>query len=152
VTPQNPNQNNGQQPQPDSSNSGSPVISQDLLEQIGDSLTLDSGTDQTGLININTASLDVLICLPGVERSLAQAIINYRNSSGYFDNAAGLLKVDGMTRDIFKQVVPLVTARSETYRIIAEGKITSSGATQRIESIVHIGRNDIETLGYREDL
>jgi len=65
---------------------------------------------------------------------------------------AGLLKVDGMTRDIFKQVVPLVTARSETFRIICEGKINSSGASQRIEEIVHIGRSDIETLAYREDL
>ena len=111
-----------------------------------------SGTDLPGLINVNTASLDVLTCLPGVERPLAQAIINYRKSTGYFDNVAGLLKVDGMTRAIFKQVAPLVTARSETYRIIAEGKITSSGARQRVEAIVHVGRNDIETLGYREDL
>jgi competence ComEA-like helix-hairpin-helix protein len=132
--------------------SGSPVISQDLLEQIADDLTLGGGTDLAGLININTASLDVLICLPGVERPLAQAIINYRKSSGYFDNVAGLLKVDGMTRAIFKQVAPLITARSETYRIICEGKINSSGARQRMEAIVHIGGNDIETLGYRDDL
>jgi competence ComEA-like helix-hairpin-helix protein len=167
VTPQNQNQGgngnggdgsnpqlNGNQPngQNGSGNSGAPVISQELLEQIADDLTLASGTDLAGLININTASLDVLICLPGVDRALAQAIINYRKSTGYFDNVAGLLKVDGMTRAIFKQVVPLVTARSETYRIICEGKINSSGARQRIEAIVHIGRSDIETLAYREDL
>jgi competence ComEA-like helix-hairpin-helix protein len=162
VTPQNQNQGgangnqqaNANQPgnQGGSGNSGSPVISQELLEQIADGLTLASATDLPGLININTASLDVLICLPGVEASLAQAIINYRKSTGYFDNVAGLLKVDGMTRDIFKQVVPLVTARSETFRIICEGKINSSGASQRIEEIVHIGRSDIETLAYREDL
>lgn len=134
-----------------SGNSGAAVISQELLEQIADDLTL-AGGDQSGLININTAGLDVLICLPGVEQPLAQAIINYRTSTGYFDNVAGLLKVDGMTRAIFKQVVPLVTARSETYRIVGEGKINSSGARQRIEAIVHIGRSDIETLAYREDL
>jgi DNA uptake protein ComE-like DNA-binding protein len=135
-----------------SGNSGSPVISQELLEQIADDVTVADQTDQTGLININTAGVDVLICLPGVERPLAQAILNFRKSSGYFDNVAGLLKVDGMTRAIFKQVAPLVTARSETWRIICEGKVTSSGARQRIEAIVHIGRSDIETLGYREDL
>ena len=135
-----------------SGNSGSPVISQELLEQIADDLTLAGGTDLTGLININTAGVQVLTCLPGVNQPLAQAIIDYRKSNGYFDNAAGLLKVDGMTRAIFKQVVPLVTARSETYRIICEGKINSSGVRQRIEAIVHIDRNDITTLGYREDL
>jgi hypothetical protein len=60
--------------------------------------------------------------------------------------------VDGMSRAIFKQVLPLITVRSETYRITCEGKINSSGVRQRIEEIVHIGRMDIETLGYREDL
>jgi DNA uptake protein ComE-like DNA-binding protein len=144
----------GNQPggQNGSGNSGPPVISQELLEQIADDLTLADGTDLTGLINLNTASLDVLLCLPGVERPLAQAILNFRASTGYFDNVAGLLKVDGMTRAIFKQVVPLVSVRSETYRIVGEGKINSTGAIQRIEAIVHIGRSDIETLAYREDL
>ena len=135
-----------------SGNSGSPVISQELFEQIADDLTLASGTDLPGLININTARLEVLMCLPGVDQSLAQAIINYRKSTGCFDNVAGLLKVDGITRAIFKQVVPLVTARSETFRIVCEGKVNSTGARQRIEAIVHIGRSDIETLAYREDL
>jgi competence ComEA-like helix-hairpin-helix protein len=160
VTAQNQNQGGGRNPRGGGNQtggqggSGQPVISQELLEQIADDLTLASG-DQSGLININTASLDVLICLPGVERPLAQAMINYRKSTGYFNNVAELLKVDGMTRAIFKQLVaadPLVTARSETYRITCEGKINSSGARQRIEEIVHIGRSDIETLAYREDL
>jgi competence ComEA-like helix-hairpin-helix protein len=144
----------GNQPrgQGGSGNSGQPVISQELLEQIADDLTLASQTDLPGLININTARLEVLMCLPGVDQPLAQAIINYRKSTGYFDNVAALLKVDGMTRAIFKQAVPLVTARSETFRIVCEGKINSTGARQRIEAIVHIGRNDMETLAYREDL
>ena len=105
-----------------------------------------------GLININSASLAVLECLPGMTPDLAQAIINARESGGYFANVAGLLKVEGMTRDIFKQLLPLITVRSETYRIIAEGKIDSTGTSQRVEEIVHIGRRDIETLAYREDL
>jgi competence ComEA-like helix-hairpin-helix protein len=104
-----------------------------------------------GAININTASLSVLICLPGVDRQLAQAIISYRQSNGFLPNTAWLLKVPGMTRDIFKQVAPLVSARSETFRILSEGKVKSSGARQRIQEIVHVGLNDLTTLSYRED-
>jgi competence ComEA-like helix-hairpin-helix protein len=143
---------NPQGRQNDSGNSGATVISQDLLEQIADEVTIEGQTDLPGMININTASLKVLTCLPGVDQRLAQAIINYRSSTGYFANVAGLLKVDGMTRAIFKQIAPLVTTRSETFRIMAEGKINSSGVSQRMEVIVHIGRSDIETLAYREDL
>jgi hypothetical protein len=56
-----------------------------------------------------------------------------------------------MTRDIFKQIAPLITARSETYRLLCEGKITSTGARQRIQAIVHVGLNSQQILSWRED-
>lgn len=133
------------------SNSGAKVITQDDLIQFADEITTSDDKGLNGLININTAGLNVLMCLPGVDRQLAQAIISYRQSSGYFSNTAELLKVGGMTPEMFKQVVPLVTARSETFRILCEGKVTSTGARQRIQEIVHVGLNEITTLGYRED-
>jgi hypothetical protein len=61
------------------------------------------------------------------------------------------LKVPDLTRDIFKQIAPLVTARSETFRILSEGKISSTGARQRIQAIVHVGLQDQRTLSWRED-
>jgi competence ComEA-like helix-hairpin-helix protein len=134
-----------------SSGSGNKAIKQDDFLQFADNVTTVDGDDLSGLININTAGLDVLVCLPGVDRQLAQAIISYRQSSGYFPNTGELLKVGGMTTDIFKQVAPLVTARSETFRILSEGKVTSTGARQRIQEVVHVGLNEVTTLGYRED-
>lgn len=133
------------------SSSGPSVISEDLFIQMGDDVTTDSRQNLTGLININTAGADVLACLPGVDRELASAIIGYRRSSGFFPNVAYLLEVPGMTRDIFKQIVQLVTARSETYRILCEGRVASTGARQRIQVIVHIGLKDATLLSYRED-
>jgi competence ComEA-like helix-hairpin-helix protein len=134
-----------------SGGSGSKVISQDLLLEFADDITVVDGKDLPGMININTAGLDVLRCLPGVDRQLAQAIISYRQSSGSFANIAELLKVGGMSLEIFKQVAPLVSARSEAFRILSEGKVTSTGARQRIQEIVHVGLNDLSTLEYRED-
>jgi DNA uptake protein ComE-like DNA-binding protein len=130
-----------------------PVIDDELLMQIADGVsTTDADADSTGLININTAGLQVLSCLPGVDSVLAQSIISLRQSSGYFANIAGLLRVSGMTHDIFKQIAPLITARSETFRISSEGRVNSSGARQRIQAIVHIGSHEAMTLAYREDL
>jgi type II secretory pathway component PulK len=86
-----------------------------------------------------------------VDRPLAQAIINYRSSSGFLPNAAWLLKVPGMTQELFKQLAPLVTTRSETFRILCEGRIHSSGVHQRIQAIVHVGLDGIKTLSWRED-
>jgi competence ComEA-like helix-hairpin-helix protein len=126
-------------------------VSEELLMEIADDLTVQTESNLAGVVNINTASLEVLACLPGVSRELARAIISYRTSSGFFPNTACLLRVPGMTRDVFQQVAARVSVRSETFRILSEGKVTSSGARQRIQEIVHVGLNDLSTLSYRED-
>jgi DNA uptake protein ComE-like DNA-binding protein len=131
--------------------SGAHVIDENLLMQIADDVTATDDKTLAGAININTAGLDVLVCLPGIDRNLAQRIISYRQSSGFFANPAELLKVDGMTRDIFNQVVPLVTARSETFRILAEGRVKSTGVRQRIQVIARVNLDGVKTLSYRED-
>ncbi len=132
-------------------NNGPKVISQDLFLDIADDVTVDNAQDQQGLVNVNTASLEVLICLPGITRELAQALISHRQSDGYFANIGRLLKVPGMTQEIFKQLAPRITARSETFRILSEGKITGSGVQRRIQVVVHLGSRDIDTLSWRED-
>jgi competence ComEA-like helix-hairpin-helix protein len=149
---QNTSNSSTSNPGPANSGSGQKVIDQDLLIDIADAVsTTDSGQDLSGIININTASLNVLTCLPGVDRQLAQAIISYRQSSGFFANTAELLRVEGITLTLFKQIAPLISARSETYRILSEGEVKSTHARQRIQAIVHIGLSAVSTLSYRED-
>ncbi len=131
--------------------SGNHVVSENLFMDIADEVTTATDQSLTGAININTAGLDVLVCLPGVTRELAQAIISQRQSNGFFANPGELLKVPDLTRDLLKQIAPFVTARSETFRILSEGKISSTGARQRIQAIVHIGLNNQTTLSWRED-
>ncbi len=134
-----------------SDQSGNHVVNENLFVDIADDITTATSQSLSGAININTAGLDVLVCLPGMTRELAQAVISHRQSAGFFANTGELLKVPGLTSDIFKQIAPLVTARSETYRILSEGKISSTGARQRILAIVHIGLDDQKTLSWRED-
>jgi general secretion pathway protein K len=151
VTPAQNQNRGGAQSSGTSGQSGNSVVDENLFMDIADDITTDTGQSLTGAININTASLDVLVCLPGMTRELAQAVISLRQSNGFFANTGELLKVPGLTRDIFKQIAPLVTARSETFRILSEGKINSTGARQRIQAIVHVGLDDINTLSWRED-
>jgi DNA uptake protein ComE-like DNA-binding protein len=140
---------NSQMPQPPP---GPKVISEDQLMDIADDLTTIEAREQHGAININSASPEVLACLPGITPELAQAIISYRKSIGFLPNIAWLLKVPGLNRQMFKQVAPRVSARSETFRILSEGQVTSTGARKRLQVIVHLGATEIETLSYREDL
>jgi DNA uptake protein ComE-like DNA-binding protein len=138
-------QNQGQQ-------AGPKVINEDLFLEIADDVCVDSAKQQPGPVNINTANAQVLTCLPGMTPEVAQALVSYRRSIGFFPNVAWLLKTPGMTRDIFKQMVGRVTARSDTFRIISEGKVASSGARQRIMAVVQISKDELQTLSWREDL
>lgn len=143
------------QPQPAPSQqtpTGPTLINEQLLMDIADRLTVGSTRAQAGAVNINTAPPEVLACLPRMNRQIAEAIIRYRSSSGYFPNIAWLLKVDGIDREVFKALAPRVTARSETFRILSEGEINSSGARKRIQTIVRVSSSGVETISYREDL
>jgi len=44
-----------------------------------------------------------------------------------------------------------VTTRSETFRILSEGRIKSTGTSQRIQVTVRVSQSDVTTLSYRED-
>jgi DNA uptake protein ComE-like DNA-binding protein len=155
----NPNQNRPQgNPPPGQNNdpaanddSGPRVIDENLLLDIADDVTTASEQDQDGLINVNTASQEVLACLPGMDRDLARAITSHRQSGGFFQNIAGLLKVPGMSPRLLKQLAPVICTRSETFRILGEGRVPSSGTHLRVQVVVRVGLNSITTLSYRED-
>jgi type II secretory pathway component PulK len=51
------------------------------FEQIGDQLTTGDEESQSGLVNVNTASREVLLCLPGLEEQDVDALISYRESN-----------------------------------------------------------------------
>jgi competence ComEA-like helix-hairpin-helix protein len=131
---------------------GPKLISQELFEDICDYVTVDNSSTIKSVININTASVDVLSCMNGITREIAQNIVNHRKSAGYFASIAGLLKVDGMTREIFKEIAPRITARSENFRIVSEGRVTSTGARERMEVVVKLSGKNMDTLYYRENL
>jgi len=136
---------------PNNAPAGPTLIDEQLLKEIADHLTVEDRPQIEGPVNVNTAGVEVLMCLPGVDRPLAQAIVAQRQSNGAFPNVAALLEVPGMTRDLFKQLAPLIAVRSETFRIVSEGRAGSRGTRQRLEVVVRIGRNTVSTLAYRED-
>jgi general secretion pathway protein K len=131
---------------------GPKLISEDLFEDIIDNLTIDDAAQQKGLININTASLIVLRCLNGMTDELAQAVINYRSSAGFFASIGGLLKVPGFNRDLLRQIAPRLTTRSETFHIVSEGRVESTGARERIEAVIRFAGSTVDTIYYRENL
>ena len=141
----------GRAPASNNQSGGPKVIDETLFKEIADHLTTEDRGSMPGMINVNTAGVDVLMCLPGVTRPLAQAIVAHRRANGFFSNVGALLDVPGMNRDLLKGLAPMVAVRSETFRILSEGRVGGRGSRQRIEVVVHVGRSSVTTLAYRED-
>ncbi len=68
-----------------------------------------SGSNNSKKININTASKDALISLPGIGDVKAQAIIDYRNKNGKFKTIEEIVNVSGIGEKTFESLKDLIT-------------------------------------------
>lgn len=67
-----------------------------------------SSNEADGKININTASRDELMKLPGVGESKADCIIKYREKNGAFKNAKDIMKIPGIKTGVFDKIENLI--------------------------------------------
>lgn len=75
----------------------------------GDGGPSGAGPGGSGLVNINFAAVSELETLPRIGPSMAQRIIDYRESNGGFSSVEELKEVSGIGEATFEQLKPLVT-------------------------------------------
>ncbi|MCR5023337.1 MAG: ComEA family DNA-binding protein [Lachnospiraceae bacterium] len=78
---------------------GNEAANEDAYETVSDS----------GLININTASLTDLTHINGIGESRAQAIISYREENGPFGTIEDIKKVSGIKDGLFNKIKDQIT-------------------------------------------
>ena len=63
----------------------------------------------SALINLNEATEEDLLAIPGINQLLAERIIQYRDRFGFFLSVTELKYIDGMTDRIYQQIMDYVT-------------------------------------------
>lgn len=74
---------------------------------IGEEVLVES--EESGKININKASKEELMTLPGVGESRAESIIKYREDVGAFQNIEDIMQVSGIKEGLFEKIKDLIT-------------------------------------------
>ncbi len=96
------------------------------FKSVADLVTASEEEVLKGVINVNTAPVEVLACLPGVDEALAAQIVAQRREVE-FESAAGLLDVSGMSIEKFKQICNLVSVRSDVFSVRSFGVLSAPG-------------------------
>lgn len=59
---------------------------------------------KNSLVNINSADAEALMTLPGIGKSRAEAIIDYRNTNGFFTCIEDIMCVSGIKESAFSKI------------------------------------------------
>lgn len=60
-------------------------------------------------ININTASIESLSKIPGLDPKIAEAISAYRDANGAFKSVSDLVNIEGIDAGLLKKIEPLLS-------------------------------------------
>lgn len=108
------------------------------LPAVLDQLTTTFAPKLTGLVNVNTASIQVLQAVPGLTQAHAEAIIQVRESLPIESrqSIAWLYRESILNAADFKAVAPFLTARSYQFRFNAIGYALPSGRFRVFEIVI----------------
>ena len=68
-----------------------------------------NGSSESKQININKASLEELMTLPGIGKAKAEMIITYRTEEGLFAKKEDLMKISGIKEGVYHKIKDLIT-------------------------------------------
>lgn len=106
--------------------------------------------DEPGRININTASREVLLAIPEMSETFADAIIQQREAEGAYKNAGAIATLSGMDNEKFRKIYPWIMSRSSRFRVVSRGRAGDSQAGVVIEAVLAVDQGSVNIIHWRE--
>ncbi|MDE2126407.1 MAG: general secretion pathway protein GspK [Armatimonadetes bacterium] len=125
-----------------------PGITPTVMQQIGDMVTTDTGQYRIDKVDVNTAPQEVLAMVPGMTRSLLDAIVQYRQSGQAFQSLGDLFALPSVGSQIGAVIGDLST-RSSTYLVRVKVRTAGSPRTTAYEAMVELRPEGAAILQWR---
>ncbi len=137
--------------------SGKPVhlrsgIDRENLATLLDRCTTTNATELPGLINVNTASREVLSAIPALGEALADSIIATRQGLGTEEarTPAWLFRRGLVSAGEFKKLAPRLTTRSLQFSFRCVGYAVPSGRCRVLSVVVDVAARPARILAIRD--
>ncbi len=144
------------------------MLTQQEFIGIIDRITLKDGETRSGLINVNTAPVEVLALLPGMDPEKAQAIVTRREqdppddspvlsfteeeiTGNPFMNISEISEMEEIDFNTFRELADWVTYRSHGYRIEASGIDATGRAISTCVGIIDRTGAEVVVQYWRQD-
>jgi len=113
-------------------------VGKEELARVLDLFTTHNELTRAGLVNVNTASAEVLAALPGLDEGQAEAIVSARRglSADRKQTIAWLYTEDVLPAEAFKAVAPYLTARGRQYSFHVVGYGVPCGRFRVLDVVI----------------
>lgn len=118
-----------------------------------DRLTTIPAAAVSGLINVNTAPVEVLKTIPGLEPEQAEAIVAKRAQVTGAEKASTgwLVSTGAIDAETFALISNQITTRSIQFAVDAIGFADHVGAMRRIQAVIEM-RGQVSQIKYYRDI
>ncbi|MFQ5809143.1 MAG: type II secretion system protein GspK, partial [Armatimonadota bacterium] len=135
----------GQEPPPDAGEPRAP----------GDEVVMDEEPPLledpvAGLININTAPIEVLATLPQMTEEIVNAIANRRDSEP-FAGRGDIAHLESVDPQVLGQLLEHITVNSNSYRMYALGTIDETEIAVHVTAVVDMTESPARIRYFRQD-
>ncbi len=113
-------------------------VTRQIMQQVGDKVTVSDEEFRIGMININTATDEAMATIPGVDAAVYNAVIEARRGGMVFNGLNDLFQLTTLTRRQLQALLDHVCTKSSVYLVRVKVRLPGSQKVFAAQALVEL--------------